>query len=119
MESLAGQPTKSQGGFTLLEVLIALAILSGVIVTIITVLNSHLAASTRFSDTATATLIAREKLEEALLTGVPQKYTKEFDGYSLDYQVDDAGAGLDRVCAIVVWGKDEKVSVCSYAAKKN
>lgn len=118
MGSFKGHLPKAEEGFTLLEVLIALAILSGVIVTIITVMNSHIAASTRLSDTAAATLIAREKLEEALLMGVPRKYTKEIDGYSLDYSTDEAGAGLERICADVSWGKDEKVSVCSYVAKK-
>lgn len=109
-----------EGGFTLLEVLISLAILTGVIVTIITVMNSHIAASTRLSETSDAALIAREKLSEALLLGVPKTGGGEvpgMQGYRLEYTSEEAEAGLQRVCAKVGWGKDEKVAVCAYAAK--
>lgn len=110
-----------EDGFTLLEVLISLAILSGAVVTIITVMNSHIAASTRLSETSNAALIAREKLEEALLLGVPGAQRKEVSGmpgYSVNYSSEDAEAGLQRICAEVVWGKDESVAVCAYAEKK-
>jgi len=59
-----------EDGFTLLEVLISLAILSGVIVTIITVMNSHIAASMRLSESSQAMVIAREKIEQIHLYGV-------------------------------------------------
>lgn len=109
-----------QGGFTLLEVLISLAILSGVIVTIITVMNSHLAASTRLSEKSNAALIAREKLDEALLLGVPRTGGGELPGmpgYELIYTSEEAQEGLQKVCSRVNWGKDENVAVCAYAAR--
>ncbi|MBI2400186.1 MAG: type II secretion system minor pseudopilin GspI, partial [Deltaproteobacteria bacterium] len=69
-----------ENGFTLLEVLISLAILSGVIVTILTVMNSHIAASERLSERAFAALLARESVEEALLSGAREGRRTEAAG---------------------------------------
>lgn len=113
--------SESEGGFTLLEVLISLAILSGVIVTVLTVMNSHIAASTRLSDTSTAVLAARERLEGALLEGVPKTGGEiaGMPGYSVEYSLEDTDLGLEKICAEVGWGKDEKVEVCAYSEKKD
>jgi general secretion pathway protein I len=59
-------------GFTLLEVMISLAILSGVIVTVIASLNYHLSVLSYDIDLVTATIIGREKVELHAVTGLPK-----------------------------------------------
>lgn len=110
-----------EDGFTLLEVLISLAILSGVIVTIITVMNSHIAASMRLSETSGAMLIAREKIEQIHLYGAPEAGKSELsgmDGYSLNYTSEEVQPGIKKVCASVSWGKNEHVDICTYVPGK-
>ncbi len=51
-------------GFTLLEVMIALAIMSGVLLTVISSFNYHLSLVTRDKEDTTVLLLARAKLEE-------------------------------------------------------
>lgn len=109
-----------EDGFTLLEVLVALAILAGAVVTILTVMNSHLAASLRLSERADAALVAKERLEEALVAGVPAIGQEDpaRPGWSVSYSTEDAGAGLERICAEVRWGKGEMTEACAWAEKK-
>jgi general secretion pathway protein I len=51
-------------GFTLLEVMVALAIVAGVLLTVISSVNYHLSVVTRDRSESTAMLLARGKLEE-------------------------------------------------------
>ena len=51
-------------GFTLLEVMVALAILAGVVLTVITSFNYHLGVIGRDREESEAVLLARSKLEE-------------------------------------------------------
>ena len=51
-------------GFTLLEVMIALAILAGVVVTVIGAVNYHLGLAARDREETVAVLLARGKLAE-------------------------------------------------------
>lgn len=51
-------------GFTLLEVMIALAIMAGVVLTVITSFNYHLDLVSRNREETEAVLLARAKLEE-------------------------------------------------------
>ncbi len=54
----------SDSGFTLLEVMIALAIMAGVVVTIIGAVNHHLGLAARDRAETVAVLLARGKLAE-------------------------------------------------------
>jgi general secretion pathway protein I len=56
--------SRSSRGFTLLEVLIALAILAGTITTVVATFNQHLSLVVRDKETTTALLLARAKLAE-------------------------------------------------------
>lgn len=110
-----------EDGFTLLEVLISLAILSGVIVTIITVMNSHIAASMRLSESSQAMVIAREKIEQIHLYGAPETGKSDspgMDGYSLNYTSEEVQPGIKKACASVSWGKNEHVDICTYVPEK-
>ena len=50
-------------GFTLLEVMVALAIMAGVILTVISSVNYHLSLTTRNNEETIALLLARENLK--------------------------------------------------------
>lgn len=110
-----------EAGFTLLEVLISLAILSGVIVTVITVMNSHIAASMSLSESSQAMVIAREKIEQVHLYGAPEtgkSASTVIDGYSFRYTAEKIQPGLEKVCALVSWGTNEHVDICTYVPGK-
>lgn len=109
----------SKKGFTLIEVAIALAILSGVIVTILTTLNYHLKATGRITGMATATQLAREKIEEFELTGLPIDKKGDFSPanpeYKWDYATEDlAFPGIKKVYLSVSWDKSEKITIETY-----
>lgn len=55
---------RSNRAFTLLEVLVALAILAGAITTVVVTFNRHLSLVIRDKETTTALLLARAKLAE-------------------------------------------------------
>lgn len=55
-------------GFTLLEVMIALAIMAGVILTVITSFNYHLSMVSRNREETIAVLLARSKLDDPVFT---------------------------------------------------
>jgi general secretion pathway protein I len=55
---------KSGAGFTLLEVMVALAIMSGVILTVINSFNYHLSVVNRDREETIAIILARAKLED-------------------------------------------------------
>lgn len=55
---------RSDRGFTLLEVLVALAILAGTITTVVVTFNRHLSLVVREKETTTALLLARSKIDQ-------------------------------------------------------
>lgn len=55
---------QSSKGFTLLEVLVALAILAGALTTVVVVFNHHLSLVVKDREETTAMLLVRAKLEE-------------------------------------------------------
>src|SRR3989304_3984024 len=69
---------KSHGGFTLLEIMVARALLSGLIITIIISLNYHLSIVDMDKDATIATLLAREKMEEIKIQGIPDRHEGDF-----------------------------------------
>ena len=66
-------------GFTLLEVMVALAIMAGVILTVLGSLNYHLSGISAERDTTVLTLMARTRLVELeQQAAVPQKSAGDF-----------------------------------------
>jgi general secretion pathway protein I len=106
-------------GFTLLEVMVAVAILAGVIITVITSLNYHIGVVGRNKDIIIATFLAREKLEEIRIDGITETrqgdFAPRFEGFSWKY--DRAGLdfqGIEKVNITVSWEKGRKVSLETY-----
>ncbi len=62
------RPVSGSGGFTFLEVMVALAIMAGVVVTIITSLNLHLDYTLDSKEAIRATIEARSRYEESVAT---------------------------------------------------
>lgn len=60
-------------GFTLLEVMIALAIMAGVIFTVISSFNYHLGIVTRDREETVAVLLARAKLDDPVVKTPEEK----------------------------------------------
>lgn len=65
-------------GFTLLEVMVGLALLAGVVVTVLTTLNYHLGVAAYSRDLVTASVLGRNKVEEVALYGLPKTKEGEF-----------------------------------------
>lgn len=116
------------GGFTLLEVIVALAILSGLVITLIVTLNFHIGFVERNKALTTATLLAREKLEELRLGEVSESakgdFAARFEGFTWKYDTGggDGGetglVGLKKVSLTVFWGEGERLTLVAYEALK-
>lgn len=66
-------------GFTLLEVMVALAIMAGVVLTVLSSVNYHLGILSAERDSTTLTLLARSRMVELeQQVGLPQKSDGSF-----------------------------------------
>lgn len=111
------------GGFTLLEVMIALAIMAGVILTVISSFNYHLSMVNRNQDETVAVLLARSKLDDPLFNAkVPGKgtFAPDWPGFAWETTVQPAAipgaAGLlSQLTLTVSWDGDRrKISLVQY-----
>lgn len=59
--------------FTLLEVMVALAIMAGVILTVLAAVNYHLALTARERDNTMLTILARARMTELEQGAIPEK----------------------------------------------
>ncbi|BCS56102.1 prepilin-type N-terminal cleavage/methylation domain-containing protein [Geobacter sp. SVR] len=64
---------KTAHGFTLLEVMVALAVMAGVILTVLSSVNYHLTIVAREKDETALSILARAKLTELLQEPLQQK----------------------------------------------
>ncbi len=108
-------------GLTLLEVLISLAILSGVIVTVIGSLNYHLSLLSYDTDLVTAAIVGRARAEMNAITGLPKSRSGEGeDGLErFKWRVETSGAevpGLVRVEPGVKWDEPPGVAFGTFAS---
>lgn len=113
-------PLRRDAGFTLIEVLASLAILSGVIVTVIYTLNYHMTIVQRIKYETTATLLAREKVEDINLRGLPSEkegaFPRPHEMFRWRYEIGDIPvSGIEKINLTVGWGeKGETLSVETY-----
>ena len=119
----AGKCLPSNGsqnkGFTFIEVVVALAILSSVIVTVITTLNYHINVVYTIKSITTATILAKEKIEDININGLPSVNEGNFAPSISDFRwslrsKDLALYGVKKIYLTVTWGKGEKITIETY-----
>jgi general secretion pathway protein I len=101
---------KGHRGFTLLEVLIALAIVGGLLVTLIYTLNYHLGLVERQETITVATLLAKGKMID--LEKNPESKKGEFEApnnrYAYETFVKESPyPGISEIGVVVTAGKEE------------
>jgi len=111
-----------QSGFTLLETMIGLAILAGVIVTVLASLNYNLGVSSYDMDLVSATMLGRELAEQSSLDKSVSDGRGTFTGplskFSWTVSNEPTGfSGLERVTVKVLWDKDKDVTFLSFKRK--
>jgi general secretion pathway protein I len=103
-------------GFTLLEVMVALAIMTGVILTVISSVNYHLSLTTRNNEETVATLLARAKLEELelldnqqLTQGKEGTFEPEWPDYSWKAELTPSPVLIFKNLTVTVtWGPQRR-----------
>ena len=114
---------KSEGGFTLLEVMIALSIVAGVIITVLVSLNYQLGIINDNRDIVIATILGKKMVGKAELLAPTEKkkgdFGSEFPQFSWEMNLEDTQfKTLKRMDMKVLWGKGREVSIASYIVKK-
>ncbi|HWR90753.1 MAG TPA: type II secretion system protein [Dissulfurispiraceae bacterium] len=102
--------SRGSGGFTLLEVMISLAITAGLLVTLIYTLNYHLGVAERHVVVTTATNLAREKLVEMEKTPAAQKgdFPEPYESFSYETTVRASSfPGMSEISVTVTSGREE------------
>ena len=107
-------------GFTLLEVMIALAIAAGVLLTVISSLNHHLSIVGQDSEETSAVLLGRAKLDDPEFSKQAEnKGTFAPDHPELKWERETSKTelpGLNRISLTVSWNDDKKrLSLVKYA----
>jgi len=97
-------------GFTLLEVLVALAIISGLLITLISTVNYQLGIVERQETVTVATLLAKSALTE--LEKKPEskkgKFESPYEAYTYETAVKDSPyPGVNEIMVVVKAGKEE------------
>jgi general secretion pathway protein I len=103
-------------GFTLLEVMVALAIMAGVVLTVISSVNYHLSLTTRNNEETVALLLARAKLEELELLDKQQMaegkegtFQPEWPDYSWKAEITPSPVPVFKTLTVTVtWGTQRR-----------
>lgn len=99
-----------RAGFTLLEIMIALAVIGGLLVTLIYTLNYHLGIAEKHEAITITSMLAKEKMAEieknpAETKGTfPEPYS---DYYYVTYVKDTPYTGMSEISVTVSNGKEE------------
>ncbi len=109
-------------GFTLLEVMVALAIMSGVILTVITSFNYQLSVVNRDREETVAVILGRAKLDDPLFVPVDGgKGTFAPDWPDIVWKTEIAPTnfpGVSRLVLTVSWDDERrKLDLVQYMAK--
>ena len=116
-------------GFTLLEVMIAVAIISITAVTIIHTRNRSLDMLSESIDITTATLLAKQKMVEVEIKGFPETGEDEGDFEEEEYNrfhwrrvvsPIDFSDHIRKVEVVISWndGRERYVNIITYIAEK-
>ena len=109
-------------GFTLLEVMIALAIMAGAILTVISSFNYHLSVVNRDREETVAVLLARAKLDDpSFKMNDGGKGTFAPDWPDINWKTDTQPTdypGVNRLTFTVSWDAERrKLALVKYVAK--
>lgn len=109
-------------GFTLLEVLIALAIMAGVILTTIASFNYHLGVVIRDKDEGTAVLLARGKIDDPAFAGLPAgkgSFSPQRPDMSWEKTIEPTRLpGVSKMVFTVTWENERRtLALVRYVAK--
>ena len=112
----------AQKGFTLLETMIGLAILSGVIVTVLASLNYNLGVTSYDMDLVSATILGKELAEKSSLDASVQDgrgpFAEPFSRFSWSLDKEQTRiTGLERITIKVSWGEGKDVTFFSFKRK--
>ncbi|QWV94030.1 prepilin-type N-terminal cleavage/methylation domain-containing protein [Geomonas oryzisoli] len=107
-------------GFTLLEVMIALAITAGVLLTVISSVNFHLSRIAADTEETTAVLLGRAKLEDpefAKKTDTKGTFAPDHPDHKWERETTKTEIpGLNMIRLTVIWANDTKrLSLVQYA----
>jgi general secretion pathway protein I len=107
-------------GFTLLEVMIALAITAGVLLTVISSLNYHLSIVGQDTEETTAALLGRAKFDDpdfSKQTDNKGSFAPDHPALKWEREITPSELpGLNRVRLTVIWNDDKKrLSLVKYA----
>jgi general secretion pathway protein I len=97
-------------GFTLIEVLISLAIIGSLLVTLIYTLNYHLGLAERQETITVATLLAKNKMADLEKIREDKKgvFDAPYDNYSYETSVKDSPyPGIAEIVVVVKSGNEE------------
>jgi len=103
-------------GFTLLEVMVALAIMAGVVLTVISSVNYHLSLTARNNEESVALLLARAKLEELELLDQEQlaqqkegSFKPDWPDYSWEAEISPSPVPVFKNLTVTVtWGPQRR-----------
>lgn len=108
-----------RNGFTLLEVLIALTVIGGLLVTLVYTLNYHLGLVEKQETITVATLLAKNKMAE--MEKNPEENKASFDSpyerYSYETSVKDSPYNGIAEVAVVVRSGNEEVTLNEFVFK--
>ena len=108
-------------GFTLLEVLIALAIMAGVVVTVLTAFNHHLGIVNRDREETVMTLLARGLLDDPEFRRREENkgtFAPQWPQVTWERTMEPSDLpGVVRLVLTVAWGTERKVAFVQYLAK--
>lgn len=110
-------------GFTLLEVMVALAIMAGVLMTVISSFSYHLGIATRDKEETVATLLARSKLDQSRLLGdkaATGTFAPDWPEISWKLATEPAPwPGIEQLTLTVTWDRgQQKLQLAEYREKK-
>ncbi len=115
---------RSEGGFTLLEVLISLVIIATVLITCMRAQNGSIRLHNLSRDVTIATILARQKMGEIEAVGFPElgeedgDFGEQFPGFTWETAVSETPfEEARRVDLSIVWKdgiRERRVDVVSY-----
>ncbi len=110
----------TRSGFTLLEIMISLAIIGGLLVTLLYSLNYHLGIAERHETLTIATMLAKNKLHEVETSPVAAKgdFPAPYSSYHYSTEFKESPfPGISEILVTVGNGK-EKVKFTEFIEKK-